>query len=1068
MHKSMIIKNPIMDAVADGKKVSVFGLPFYSRMIALSGLQKLLYVCADFVKAKEAAKQFASIKDGVVFLPSVPDVLWGHKSSKEIMHQRDAALYKIASGECGIVVTSVQAFMQWQTDRDSILLKAFELIKNESIGFEQLLKKLIEAGYERVGQIEEPGQFSLKGDILDIWIIGQSPLRVDFFGDEIESIRVIDLDSFKAGSELEGVAVVPIQGIMSDGVSLLEFCNSVCVFDEAKQVVDNFNAHLTEHRNRFSTLFEKGEVQKNALDALNKDALKIESCKFSIVSFDRQLSQNRIFSPQVVLDLKNPELVNYAKDKQSLIDDVKMWTKRGVKVCIILSGALKQNLTDLFLENGVSIGGIAEGTLYKGGCFFSDDGGQIFIGYGDISYKQKNDGHTHTALSKKNKKAAFFQPKVGEPVVHDIHGVGICQGLERRNFNGIEKDFCIITYEGGDKLYVAVEGMSRLNAYAGSEDNVKLNKIGGADFARQKEKVKKSIKAFSLDLKSLYAQRETAKGHKYDPSNAALREFEQDFPYDETSCQLVAIEEGLNDLISGKIMDRLLCGDVGYGKTEVAMRLLYKVVLEGKQAAFIAPTTILAKQHFHSLKKRMERYGVNIGSLTRFDTPDQIKKTISGLKNGTIDIVCGTHRILSKDIEFKTLGMLVLDEEQRFGVADKDKIKTLKNDVNVLSLSATPIPRTLHMSMSGIRDISTLDTPPRGRIPISTYVSEYTESLVYDAITREIGRGGQAFIVYNRVEKIAGFASSICQLFPDLRIGVAHGQMKESVLEDTINSFILGEIDILIASTIIENGIDMPNANTMIIADADRLGLSQLYQLRGRIGRSDRLAYAFFCFDGSKVLTENAYKRLDAIAGYTDFGAGFKLAMRDLEIRGAGNVLGREQSGHMQRVGYDMYLKLIEEVMAELGVGGKTAGDSGALRIETKVNTDFSAVIGADYIEDIELRMREYKRVAGVDSIELATAELARLKDIYGMVPASVRNLVYVSLIKNLGEVQGASVISLGAKKMSIKFDGGVGMDLLKKAADLGFEFDANDNTFRVQPDRDALGKVIRLLGGSL
>ncbi|MCL2556794.1 MAG: DEAD/DEAH box helicase [Firmicutes bacterium] len=708
----------------------------------------------------------------------------------------------------------------------------------------------------------------------------------------------------------------------------------------------------------------------------------------------------------------------------------------------------------MLIDNNLSTHIIKDGNLYKGGCFFEDK--TIIIGYGDLTYKRKTDNAAHF---KKNKNAVFFEAKVGEAVVHDVHGVGICQGLERRNFNGVEKDFCIITYEGGDKLYVAVEAMNRLNAYAGSEDTIKLNKIGGADFARQKEKVKKSIKEFSLDLKALYAKRENAKGHRYDPSNALIREFEQDFPFDETSCQLLAIEEGLNDLIQGKIMDRLLCGDVGYGKTEVAMRLMYKVVLENKQAAFISPTTILAKQHFNSLKKRMEKHGVSIGSLTRFDSPSDIKKTIGGLKNGTIDIVCGTHRILSKDIEFKSLGLLVLDEEQRFGVADKDKIKTLKNDVNVLSLSATPIPRTLHMSMSGIRDISTLDTPPRGRIPISTHVAEYTESLVFDAVTREIGRGGQAFIVYNRVEKIDTFAASVTAILPKIKIAVAHGQMKESILEDTINRFILGEIDVLIASTIIENGIDMPNANTMIIVDADRLGLSQLYQLRGRIGRSDRLAFAFFTFDGSKVLTENAYKRLDAIAGYTDLGAGFKLAMRDLEIRGAGNILGREQSGHMQRVGYDMYLKLIDETMSELG--GKVTQN----KTEAKINTDFSAIIGSDYIEDIQVRMREYKRIAEIDDEELAASELDRLKEIYGNVPKEVRNLVYVSFIKNLAENKGASAVSLNKQKMSIKFNNKIDIELIKKAVELGFEFNSNDNTLFIKSSQESLRKVMRLLG---
>jgi len=1111
--------NQIRKAVRDKKNLSVFSLPFYSRMIAMTNVMdelgrnrefviernalskkhslsdgntfevphstgahcvSLLYICADFVKAKEALVQFNSIKNNAVYLPAVPDVLLMGKGSKEILHERCLALYKIACQEAEIVVSTVQAFMQWYPSRDEILTNSFSLQKGACFDLDELVKKLINAGYERVSQLDEPGQFSLKGDILDIWVIGQEAVRVDFFGDDIEAIRVIDIDSFRAGGSVDRVSVVPCSGSVSaKQIALLKFVDGITVFDEAKQCVDNFNAHLSEHESRFKSLLLKGEIDNSLINTLNKDALNIINHNYSLIAFDKQLCQNRIFKPDAVLDIKNPELMNYAKDKDLLTADIKMWLRQGVAIDIYADGALKNSTAELLVENGLPPSIVKQGTLYKGGCFFNQASGgqtketvkdcpdkhgghlinvstgQILIGYGDLTYKRKTG---ETVRNKKNKKTVFFQPKVGEAVVHEVHGVGMCHGLERKNFGGVEKDFCVISYEGGDKLYVAVEGMSRLNAYAGSEDAVRLNKIGGADFSRQKEKVKKSIKEFSLDLKALYSKRESIKGHAYDPSNAALREFEQDFPYDETSCQLSAVEEGLTDLIQGKIMDRLLCGDVGYGKTEVAMRLMYKVVLENKQAALISPTTILAKQHYETLKKRMVKHGVNIGSLTRFDSTADIKKTIEGLKKGTIDIVCGTHRVLSKDVEFKTLGLLVLDEEQRFGVADKDKIKTFKNDVNVLSLSATPIPRTLHMSMSGIRDISTLDTPPRGRIPISTYVSEYTENLVYDAVTREIGRGGQVFIVYNRVEKIDGFASGIVSLLPDLKIAVAHGQMKESVLEDIINRFVKGEIDILISSTIIENGIDMPNANTMIVVDADKLGLSQLYQLRGRIGRSDRLAYAFFTFDGSKMLTENAYKRLDAISGYTDFGAGFKLAMRDLEIRGAGNVLGREQSGHMQRVGYDMYLKLIEEVMDE--ISGKII----QTKVEAKVNTDFSALIPIDYIEDIEVRMREYKRVAEVGNLEAAGVELERLKDIYGVVPVSTRNLVFVSLIKNLAEGHGAIAVNLTKQKVSIKFSGAVGVELLKKAAMMGFEFNANDNTLVIRSSADVLTRVMKLL----
>jgi transcription-repair coupling factor (superfamily II helicase) len=710
---------------------------------------------------------------------------------------------------------------------------------------------------------------------------------------------------------------------------------------------------------------------------------------------------------------------------------------------------MKEHFALFLKENSLPQSLLKEGKLYKGACFFDEK--VIFIGSGDLSLKRAKE-------LKISKKTAFFQPKAGDLVVHDKHGIGLCGGLKKIEIDGQPRDFVVIKYRGGDTLYVAATSMNLLSAYSG-EDNPQLSKIGGGEFEKIKQKAKNSIKEMAFDLGLLYAEREELKGHKYSRLTSIV-EMENDFPYVETPDQLTAIQDGIEDLEKGKVMDRLLCGDVGYGKTEVAMRIAYKVILEGKQVAFVSPTTVLAKQHYSTLKNRMEKYGVNISPLSRFQTKEQAKEAIKGTENGTTDILCGTHRALSKDIVFKDLGLLVLDEEQKFGVADKEKIKLMKKDVNVLSLSATPIPRTLHMALSGIRDISVLSTPPPSRIPVSTYVSEYTESLVKTAVEREIGRGGQVFIVYNRVETITHYAKSICDLFPHLKVSIAHGQMEKTVLEDTLSDFIDGKIDILITSTIIENGIDMKNVNTMIVVDADRLGLSQLYQLRGRVGRGERLAYIFFTFSGDKILTENAYKRLDAITSYTQFGSGFKLAMRDLEIRGAGNIMGRAQHGHMMKVGYEMYLKLIQEVKSEM------LGQTKQAEKDVKIVTDFAALLPESYIPDVQWRLKIYKNISFLETSEEASELIFSLTDIYGKPPKEVQNLVTAALIKNLAAKIGAAKVSLSEKKCGLFFEKNffLPLNLLQLAIERGFNYSAAENSISVSSKQDAIKRMINFL----
>jgi len=1098
----------IIGALRDKKNISVFGLPFYSRAIALSALSSFLYVCADYVKATEAFEQLKSIRGReVAYIPPLDDVLSIYKGNSDNNLVRLSSLSALASGKAKIGVTSVLGYLQLYPRPADVCTHTLSLEKDKSYDLDEITKKLAKSGYARVAQCESPGEFALRGDILDIAPVDCAyGYRIDFFGDMIEEIRRFDLDTQFASATEAQITVPPNSEIFNLNAGAEEIIKKslnkkleppflarqealseelfikidggsfaglnclkplapsaaisdyfdVIIFDEQKQCADNLTAHLSEHRSRLTTLLERGETfvfaQKQLSEALN--------CGKTMASFDKLLCQNRIFSPAAVFNFKEPEIGGYAKNMQGFADDIKIWLRRGQTVKIYAGEVLSQNLKEFLTENSLptsivsdgGTGGLCENGLYKGGLFF--DQSLVLLGYGDLTFKKR-------PAPSKSKKAEFFRPKLGDFVVHNVHGIGVCEGLKRMKLGESERDFVVVRYEGGDKLYVAAESINLLSAYAGEEDP-KLNKIGGAEFARIKEKVKASIKKMAFDLRELYSKREEARGHKYSPDHAALSAFEADFPYEETPDQLVAISECLSDLTRGKVMDRLLCGDVGYGKTEVAMRIAYKAVLEGKQAAFISPTTILARQHFRTLTTRMEKFGVNVRSLTRFDSDRELTQTLKDLQAGLVDVVCGTHRALSKDVIFKDLGLLVLDEEQRFGVTDKEKIKLLKTDVGVLSLSATPIPRTLHMAMSGIRDISLLTTPPPGRIPVSTYVAEYTDSLVFDAVQREKGRGGQVFIVYNRVEKIDKFASGIASMFPGLKVGVAHGQMEKTRLEDTLARFINGETDILITSTIIENGIDMPNVNTMVVVDADRLGLGQLYQLRGRIGRAEKLAYAFFTYDGKKILTENAYKRLDAITGYTDFGSGFKLAMRDLEIRGAGNVLGREQHGHMQQVGYELYLKLIGEVMDEI------AGRETEEAADVSVITDFPAFIPEDYIGDIEWRLKVYRRIALAADQKDAADELVRLKDVYGRPPRPVRNLLTVAVIKNMAGKIGGQKVYLTKNKCEVLFKANaLSLGVIKRASEAGFSYSAAANSVFTRPAADSVKKLVGFLGES-
>ncbi len=1054
----------------DRKNISAFGLCAFAKtaVTALSteADERTLVVAPDFYQARTFGEALSYLSDGVITLPPRHDGLTYRTAlSGEAVTERLKALGLIAAKRVKTVVCPAEALLQPCPDLDRFSACILFLEKGKEYDIDFIVKKLTEAGYRREEQLSDIGRFSLRGDILDVWSVCEDhPVRIELFGDEIERIRRIDEETHKSTEDEDSYLITPMteiflseaeanataellkeeklgglepdyrvkaENVISELVSglltgnrslsmgyllpvvphstLMEFGRFTgVIYDDVKQVYDNVCLHLSENENRFKTLLSRGETLRLSLNNLiSKDrAFEFDGRK---LAFQSVTNANRIFTPDAVYNIKTMELPSYHRDFSILETDVKNWTLRGytVYICAADAGA-KESIAALLGEAHVSCtSGYGNGGVRlvvertdKGAAFHDEK--IVVIGTADVARKP---------VKKKIKRArgdVFSAPEVGDYVVHELHGVGRFEGVVKMENGGTRRDYLLITYAGTDKLYVPVENMDVLSKYVSDGAGTPtLNRLGGADFARIKAKVRQSVKELAINLVELYGERFKSQGHRYGEDDSFLHEFERSFEHTETEDQLVAIEEGINDLKSGKIMDRLLCGDVGYGKTEVALRIAFKVIEEGKQVAFLSPTTILAKQHYETVKKRMSDFGVRIGRLTRFDTPQQQAQTVAELKAGKLDIVVGTHRLLSKDVDFADLGLLILDEEQRFGVADKEKIKDLKREVNVLTLSATPIPRTLHMSLVGIRDISVLDTPPIERLPVQTFVLEYSETLLVDACLREINRGGQVFIVHNRVEDIVDFSARVQKLLPDARVTYAHGQMKEEALEKRIEAFIEGKFDILVASTIIENGIDIPAANTMIVTDSDRLGLSQMYQLRGRVGRSNRLAYVFFTFDGGKTLTDTAYQRLDAITQFTEFGSGFRIAMRDLEIRGAGSVLGAKQHGHMEKVGYDMYCKILSEEIGEL------RGERSKERKEVRAAVDYAMFVPDGYVTDKEWRLRIYSKIAKISTLKERDALMAELSDIYGPVPSQTKNLIDLALIKNLAANVKAERVTL-------------------------------------------------------
>lgn len=993
----------------------------------------------------------------------------------ELTKERVKTLRKIVEGRPVTVVTTFDSLMTPQVPLSVWKAHILKIQKGGTLDERQIATRLVNMGYEKNYQVEAPGQFSIRGGIIDIFdLTEENPYRIELWGDEIDSIRSFDILSQRSIEKLESVSVYPATEIVLSSQdkemglseiqkdckqtaakfrklgkpeeatrlekqvagfleqiefqaganfdsyihyfykytdSFLDFFdkdNTIVVLDEPARIKEHAGAVELEFKESMMHRMEKGyllPVQMDILSSAEEVAARMLSGKcLSVAALDMK---NPIIKADVKFDITAKSISSYNNSFEALVKDLERYKKNGYRV-ILLSGSrsragrMAANLQDaglpaFFTENPMrelKPGEIMTyyGSVHKG--FEYPLIKLVVISESDIFAAEKKKRKRKPAYEGQ-KIQNFTDLKVGDYVVHEHHGLGIYKGIEKVEVDKVAKDYMKIEYRDGGNLYVLATGFSVIQKYASADaKKPKLNKLGSKEWGNTKSKVRGAVNEVAKDLVQLYAIRQQKEGYPFSKDTVWQKEFEEMFPFEETADQLTAIEDTKKDMESTKIMDRLICGDVGYGKTEVAIRAAFKAVQEGKQVVVLVPTTILAQQHYNTFSQRMKDFPIRVDLLSRFRTGVAAKKTITDLQKGLVDIVIGTHRVLSDDVKFKDLGLLVIDEEQRFGVTHKEKIKKMKENIDVLTLTATPIPRTLHMSLIGIRDMSVLEEAPNDRMPIQTYVMEYNEEMVREAIVRELSRNGQVYYVYNRVNNIADVAAMLEELVPEANVAYAHGQMKETELEKIMLDFIEGEIDVLVSTTIIETGLDIPNVNTMIIHDADNLGLSQLYQLRGRVGRSNRNAYAFLMYKRDRMLKEVAEKRLQAIREFTDLGSGFKIAMRDLEIRGAGTLLGKVQHGHMEAVGYDLYCKMLNEAVK------KEKGIETTLDFQTTIDLDVDAFIPNEYIMNEYQKLDIYKRIASAISSQECDDMYDEMKDRFGNVPKSAENLLRISRIR--------------------------------------------------------------------
>jgi len=948
---------------------------------------------------------------------------------------RAEALYRILAGNTAVI--SVACLLDYILPAKKY--KTITLCPGDT--FADITEVLAEIGYRRVPMVEGPGQFSVRGGIVDVYPpTEEQPVRIEFFDTEVDSIRAFDLTTQQSTASLPSVSIIPATAEGTDG-NILDYFEDGALFilDEPQRVSEGAEAYAASVRERVATMVMRGSITEPRENYIHDYASSVSKMKKGrLLAFSAMSHICPDFSPKMTLHIAGVTLASYAGKMDLLAEDVTRWKGNGFRVFILAgSGTRAKGIAEALSAGGITAVfpketetlpagsvGIYSLPLTKG--FIYSDIKTVFISGGDIFVKQTK--KKRAAVGGAKALRSFDELSIGDFVVHRVHGIGKFVAMEKIETDGIARDYLKLSYKNNDFLYVPVTQLNLLYKYshAGADAPApKVSRLGGVEWQKTKSSVKHSVRELAIKLIDLYAERSQMQGHAFLKDTPWQGEFEDEFPYEETPDQLACIAEVKKDMEAPKPMDRLLCGDVGYGKTEVAIRAAFKCIMEGLQCMYLVPTTILAAQHYNHFVKRMENFPVRVEMMSRFRTPTQQKKILEGLKKGEVDVVIGTHRLLGDDVECKRLGLLIIDEEQRFGVGQKEKIKNIKKGVDVLTLTATPIPRTLNMAMTGIRDMSVLANPPEDRQPIQTYVFEFDPGVVQDAIERELSRGGQIYYVYNRIQGIYRVAESIRKMVPDARIAVAHGRMNEEELETVMSGMIDGEYDILVSTTIIESGIDIPNVNTLIVENADHMGLAQLYQLRGRVGRSDRVAYAYLTFKRDKALSEIAEKRLLAIKEFTELGSGFKIAMRDLEIRGAGNLLGPEQHGFMASVGYDMYVRLLEEAVSEMrGEEGKT---------EAVVDLVIDAGVPDSFIEDPRQRLEAYRLIADIGSEEDADVVTEALIDRYGDPPPRVMRLIDVALLRVFAEEAGIGEISESGGRIILYYDKKPDMEILSR-----------------------------------
>lgn len=1046
-----------------------------------------LIITGDEAKAREMQEDSRFFDKSSIYYPAKDFIFYSADvHGNQLAGERLRCIQKIIAAQDNktniTVITTIDGcvdmLMPLQRYRDNII----HFKNSDIIDTEKLISKLVGIGYTRVPMIDGQGQFAVRGGIIDIFsYTDETPVRIELWDDEIDSIRFFDVESQRSVEKIQTYDVFPAtEWILSEDetdagfekvkdevekqlVTLgndkkkktqqeMDACNrlrhayadfertrdyskfilsftdeiegftdyfpkdeTVFVLDEPDRIMERMELISYEYEESMKNRLEGGYVVASQTKLMRPIAEVYKNMQSSRLMLLSSLDYKpKMLKPADYLRIDARSISSYNNSFEYLADDINKYKRTGYRVVLVCNSRTRAARIVADLEE--------LGTQ----SYFSEDydkeimPGTVMVTYGNIhrgfEYPligfviiTENDIFTSRTRKKQKKKyegrsiAGFNELNVGDYVVHEMHGLGVYKGIEKITVEGVEKDYIKIEYAGNSNLYVLATQLDRLQKYAASdtEKKPKLNKLGSVEWNKTKAKVHGAVEEIAKDLVELYSIRQNQKGYAFGPDTVWQKEFEEMFPYEETDDQLNAIADTKADMESTRIMDRLICGDVGYGKTEVAIRAAFKAVQEGKQVAYLVPTTILAQQHFNTFEQRMKNFPLKVAQLSSFRTNKEIKETLADLKKGFVDVVIGTHRLLSKDVEFKDLGLLIIDEEQRFGVAHKEKIKKLKNNIDVLTLSATPIPRTLHMSLVGIRDMSVLEEPPVDRVPIQTFVTEHNDEMIREAINRELARGGQVYYVYNRVRSIDEAAAHIQELVPQANVAFAHGQMEKRELEKIMVDFINGDIDVLISTTIIETGMDISNVNTMIIEDADKFGLSQLYQLRGRVGRSNRTAYAFLLYRRDRMLTEVAEKRLSAIREFSDFGSGFKIAMKDLEIRGAGNVLGKSQHGHMAAVGYDLYCKMLNEAVNDL------KGIKNEYSFETNVDLSVDAYIPSTYIKSEYQKLDIYKRIAAIESEEELSDMKDELVDRYGSLSTPAVNLLNIALIKSMAHKIG-------------------------------------------------------------